>query len=310
MPLDREPLAEADIAKIEKWIAAKASFDASDPNLSLDTIVASTRAATAGHEQLAADRALLARKNWRMALPDAQPSQHETKNFLLLGNIGQESLEALAKVAEQQAAAIAKTIRAPEGEPLVKGRITLFAFKRRSDYSEWRNVEGRELPAAWRGHWKYDVVDAYGCLVPPSGDEYRLAPLVAEQVASIAVASLGQAPVWFADGAGRVLAARVDPRDPRVRQWEGRVSQSAWGRFSVEDFLAGKLPPEQQDALNFALVKSLAGNPQKFQGLLALLRQGVAFDQAFARVYGATPQATLSAWAGRPAATTPNNRRR
>jgi hypothetical protein len=310
MPLDRDPLPEADIAKIEKWIAEKATFDASDPTPTLDIVVASARASTAGHEQLAADRAVLARKNWRLALPDEQPSSHESKNFLLLGNIGEQPLEALGKVAEQQAAAIAKSIRSPEGAPLVKGRITLFAFKRRSDYSEWRNVENRELPAAWRGHWKYNVVDAYGCVVPPSGDEYGLAPLVAQQVASIAIASLGQVPAWFADGAGRVMAARVDPRDPRVRQWERQLSQSPWGRFSGEDFLAGKLPPEQQEALNFALVKSLAGNPQRYQGLLAQIREGVAFDQCFARIYGATPQATLSAWTGRPAASAPNNRRR
>ncbi|HJS07420.1 MAG TPA: hypothetical protein VJ809_07155, partial [Pirellulales bacterium] len=141
-------------------------------------------------------------------------------------------------------------------------------------------------------------------------DEYGLAPLVAQQVASVAVASLGQVPALFADGAGRVMAGRVDPRDQRVRQWERQLSQSPLGRFSVEDFLAGKLPPEQQEALNFALVKSLAGNPQRYQGLLAQIRQGVAFDQAFARIYGATPQATLSAWIGRPAALAPNNRRR
>jgi hypothetical protein len=310
MPLDRDPLPEATILKIEKWIAEKAPYDAGDPNLPLDTVVASARAATADHKQLAADRAQLARKNWRMALPDEQPNQHETKNFLLLGNIGQEPLAALGKVAEQQAAAVARMIRAPEGEPLVKGRITLFAFKRRSDYSEWRNVEGRELPSAWRGHWRYNVVDAYGCVVPPSGDEYGLAPLVAQQVAAVAVASLGQVPAWFADGAGRVMASRVEPRDPRVRQWEIQLSRAPSSRFSVDDFLAGKLPPEQQEALNFALVKTLAGNPQKYQGLLAHLRDGVAFDPAFARVYGATPQATLSAGAGRPAAATPSNRRR
>jgi hypothetical protein len=310
MPLDRDPLAEADIAKIEKWIAEKATFDGSDPNLPLDTVVASASAATAGHEKLAADRAVLARKNWRMALPDEPPAEHETKNFFLLGNIGQESLDALGKVAEQQAAAIAKMIRAGEGEPLVKGRITLLAFKRRSDYSEWRNVEGRELPADWRGHWKYNVVDAYACVVPPGGSEYGLAPLVAEQVGAIAVASLGQAPVWFADGAGRVIAARVDPRDARVRQWEERLAPSPSGRFTAEDFLAGKLPPEQQSLLNFALVKSLAANPQKYQGLLAQIRQGVAFDQAFVRIYGASPQAMLSPWTGRPAKTSPNVRRR
>jgi hypothetical protein len=310
MPLDRDPLPEATIATIEKWIAEKAPYDVGDPNLPLDVVVASARAATADHKQLAADRAQLARKNWRMALPDEQPNQHETKNFLLLGNIGQEPLAALGKVAEQQAAAVARMIRAPEGEPLVKGRITLFAFKRRSDYSEWRNVEGRELPSAWRGHWRYNVVDAYGCVVPPSGDEYGLAPLVAQQVAAVAVASLGQVPAWFADGAGRVMASRVEPRDPRVRQWEIQLSRAPSSRFSVDDFLAGKLPPEQQEALNFALVKTLAGNPQKYQGLLAHLRDGVAFDPAFARVYGATPQATLSAGAGRPAAATPSNRRR
>ncbi len=298
MPLRRDALAASDIAAVEKWIAEGAKYDGGDPNQSLELVAAITRAKSASHEQLAADRAALAQKYWRLALPDVQPDQRETVNFLLLGNIGEEPLEELGRLAEQQAAAVAKMLRSAPDQPIVKGRITLFAFKRRPDYSEWRNVESREIPAVQRGHWKYNVVDAYACIVPPTGSENSLAPLLAQQIAAIHMASLGRVPNWFADGAGRVMASRSDSRDAQVREWEAQAADALGTRWNPVDFLAGKLPPQQQEPLNFALVKALAANPQKYQSLLSGLRQSGDFDQAFARAYGVTPQNALAAWGG------------
>jgi hypothetical protein len=243
----------------------------------------------------------LARRNWRLALPDEAHVTAETKNFFLVGNVGKETLTEMGSLAEQQATSIAKMFRADEGAPLVKGRVTLFAFKRRTDYSEWKMVEGREMPRESRGHWKYNVVDAYGCFVLPSGSEYSPTPLVAQQIAAVYVASLGRVPVWFADGAGRVVASRVEARDASVRQWDDQAKAALARRWNADDFLSAKLPPEQQQLINYAFVKTLAtSNAQKYQSLFFNLGQGANFDEAFARAFGTTPQVALASWAGRP----------
>jgi hypothetical protein len=303
MPLRRDPLAESEIASIEKWVAEGAKFDAGDANQSLDFVAAVTRARAASHEQLAAERVASAHKNWRLAIPDDKPNTKETKNFLLIGNIGEETLNEIGLTAEQQATTIAKMLRAPETQPLVKGRITLFVFKRRNDYSEWRMVEGREIPRDARGHWKFNVVDAYGCIVPPTGAEYSLPALLAQQIAATYVASLGRIPGWFAEGAGRVMASRVDPRDARVRQWDDQAAAAVSGNWSADDFLAGKLTPERQELLAYAFVKPLMANAQKTHGLLLSLRQGASFEAAFAQAYGGTTKEAFAAWSGRSATT-------
>ena len=92
--------------------------------------------------------------------------------------------------------------------PLIKGRITLFFLPSRYEYSEFgKMVEQRQLPADWRGHWKYNVVDAYGVIMPPAaGADYSQAGIVAQQVAAIYMASLrGEPPFWFSDGFGRAF---------------------------------------------------------------------------------------------------------
>ena len=50
----------------------------------------------------------LAERNWRIALPDLKPERAETKNFLVLGTLGQERLHEIGELAEQQVSAAAK----------------------------------------------------------------------------------------------------------------------------------------------------------------------------------------------------------
>ena len=54
----------------------------------------------------------------------------------------------------------------PADRSLVKGRLTLYVFDKRYDYGEVGTMlERREIPASWRGHWRYTGVDAYGCVL-------------------------------------------------------------------------------------------------------------------------------------------------
>jgi len=183
-------------------------------------------------------------------------------------------------------------LKLPAGQPLVKGRQTIYAFRQRFNYSEFgQMVEKRQLPPSWRGHWGYNTIDAYGCLLLPKADEYTLDALAAQQIAGAYVASLGTSPRWFSEGSARALAARLHPKDPRVAAWNERLASLAGGRISAADFLtAGKLPPEDADVLAYGFVKNLAKNWSRYAKLLAELRQSASLDAALATVYRKTPQ--------------------
>ncbi|MEX2112855.1 MAG: c-type cytochrome domain-containing protein [Pirellulales bacterium] len=297
MPRDKPPLPEETIAQFEKWIALGAKFDGADPAAPLEDVVALVVAMNATHDELTKSRAALAERNWRLILPDSQPEHMETAQVLVYGSVDRQLLDKVASVADEQAAAIAKLFKLPAG-PLVKGRLTLYVFDKRYDYGEVGTMlERREIPAAWRGHWRYSGVDAYGCLLLESDD---VPPgLVAQQIAGAYVASLGKVPPWFSEGTARAVAAKLDPRDGRVKTWDAAVARLLQTVDKPDAFLAGQLPPEEGDTLSYGFVKYLMTSADRFAGLLEALAQGTAFDAAFEASYRAKPADAAANWVSR-----------
>jgi hypothetical protein len=72
----------------------------------------------------------------------------------------------------------------------------------------------------------------------------------------------------------------------------------------ADDFLTGKLPPEQADVVAYSFVKFLMKNGGPFQMLLTQLRGGQAFDKAFVEVFKATPAQAADVWASSVARST------
>jgi hypothetical protein len=304
MPLRQPPLPDDVITKIEKWIAEGARFDGDSPQSPTEQVVALYMAKHASHEELSAKRAIAAQGQWRLALPgdDRKPSVLETDALLLLGTLDEAELKEIAAAAEKQMAKVATTLRAAADKPLVKGRLTLFAFDKRYDYTEFgQMVEKRQLPAVWRGHWKYDVVSAYLCIVVPRNEEYPIDGLLAQQLAALYVASQGNVPRWFAEGAGRAIAATIDPRDKRAKAWDGMIGTILAGAPAPDAFTGTALAPEEADILAYGFVRDLRPTNANFRKLLETMRAGVAFDRAFAQVYRTTPQQAAQAWGRRAA---------
>jgi hypothetical protein len=298
MPQGRPPLPDATIAIIAKWIALGARFDGADPAGALEETVARTIAERSTHDELAQRRAELAEKNWRLILPDAKGDREETAQVLVYGNVGRELLADVARVADQQAAALARLFKRPAEAPLVKGRLTLYVFDKRYDYSEVGTMlEQREIPAAWRGHWRHTGVDAYGCIlleadaVPPG--------LVTQQLAGAYIASLGDVPRWFAEGTARAVAARVDPKDQRIKAWDDAVAATLQAVEKPELFLTAQLPPEESDVLSYSFVRFLIAGSNRHAALLAELAEGAEFDEAFSRRYRAAPRDLVDDWKAR-----------
>jgi hypothetical protein len=298
MPLQRDPLSAETIAKFEKWIMEGAKYDSKDPNQATPILVRSYRIRTLTHDQLAKERVDSSKEKWRLAAPTSEPTIRESKNFLLLGRTSDVVLGEVADAAEAQATAVARVFRVPADKPLVKGRITLFVFPGRYDYSEFgKMVEARQLPPDWRGHSGVDLNDVFGAFVMPDsagGSDYTLAGIVGQQIAAAYVGSLSNVPNWFAEGCGHAYAAKADQKAARVKKWNDRLLQLA-AEKRLDQLLGRGLSPEETEAAAYGFVKGLMANSGKFNALLAALRNGEEFDVAFARTIG-PPKAVLASW--------------
>jgi len=297
MPQGRPPLSDEVIGKIETWIAEGATFDGPDPRQNVVRVAALAKAEAATHAELSDERRALAERNWRLGMPGIPASYAETTNFLLVGSAGPETLEEYGQLAERLAPRVGAMLDAPPNQPLLKGRMTLYFFKQRYDYSEFgQMVEKRELPKDWRGHWRFDVVDAYGAMISPRENEYSLEGLISEQLGAAYVASLGDVPEWFADGSGRVIAGRLASRDPRIIDWKNSLAPALALMSKPDDLMQNKLPPDAAAVVGYSFLDFLMKNNKSYLAVLDGLRNGMSFDQAFASAYGATPAQASEIW--------------
>jgi hypothetical protein len=160
-------------------------------------------------------------------------------------------------------------------------------------------VEDREIPAADRGHFRYNLVNAYGAVVPPLNGEYSLLALVGQQIGGMYIASLGRPPKWFADGAGAVIGLQMDNKDPRLKAWQQATSSVLSSGLKPEGFIMQSLPEEANEILSMGFVKTMMSTSGRFNSLLKSLRDGEDFETAFRRLYGTTPSQAAMYWAAK-----------
>ncbi|QDU93837.1 c-type cytochrome domain-containing protein [Lignipirellula cremea] len=297
MPLRKSPLPPEQIALIEKWISEGATYDAEDPRADVIKLAARSHAENSTHEELAAERADQAVKYWNVSMSGIDANKVDTEHFLILGNQSEENLAKLEEVAKKVTPQLVEMFGAPADQPLVKGKTTVFVFKQRYDYSEFGNmVEKRSIPQELRGHWRYDVVDAYAALIPPRRDEYSIDALIGQQIAGVYISSLNDPPRWFAEGAARYAASKINPEDTRVSEWNERIPEVKSSVAKASDFLQGKMPAENSDIMAYGVVKFLMSDAGRFRKLLGSLRTGTDFDPAFQTAYGGTPEQVVTMW--------------
>ncbi len=297
MPKDAPPLSPDVIAKFEKWVAEGARFDGYDVASPVGEVAAIAHAEHITPEQLAKERSDLGAHNWKLVLPDGGDDRFESDNFIVFGNTGKESLQETARIAEEQGAKLQKMMKLPTG-PLIKGRTTIFVFDKKYDYGEvGRMLEGRELPPELRAHWRYTTVDAYICAVPPKNKEYSYSALIGQQLAGIMVANQGHMPRWFAEGSARNLAARLDPKDTRYKQWEDIAREAVASGVKPEGFLTGSGP--DNDAIAYMFVKQLLSDAGRYQKLMTALKAKTPFEAAFTQAYGMPPAQAVAKWSGK-----------
>jgi hypothetical protein len=296
MPQNRPPLPDETIEKIATWIKEGATFDGREADQTIELVFAEAKAQKATHDELLKDRVALAHDNWDLGLPNVDAAEVETDNFLVIGNVGQDQLEEIGRRAEALAPGVARMFRGNTRTPFVKGRMTIFVFRSRYDYSEFgKMVEKRQLPQAWKGHWRYNILDNYAALLPPRGAEDEMDGLLSQQLGSGYMAGLGQGvPTWFADGAGYLAVARLVRDDPRIKEWEEALPGVIASMTKPDDFMTGKLPDDQAGLVAMSFVQKLMSDSRRFNQLLMALRKGESFDRSFQLIWGGTPQELLT----------------
>jgi len=297
MPLGSPPLADAAIATIEKWIDQGGRLDMLTATAPLDTIVAAGQATTLTDAALSQVRFAAGEKLWSRAIPDEEPVVQRRAGLCVIGNLPAERLTELADLAQ----GVADDIRGDLGVdgPLLKGGVVVYAVRQAVDYSAiWQNVSHAERPRGLAGHAGIAGEVVYAALLVPSNQEADdLRAGLADVITAAAFAGRST-PAWFSQGAGRATAGRVAPKALVVQQWR-RDAVAAIPRLgSTADFLSGHADPAATSLAAGGLLSTLATGGKLGQ-VAEAIDAGATFDEAFLKVFRATPAQAFEKWAAR-----------
>ncbi|MCH7725964.1 MAG: hypothetical protein IH991_05710 [Planctomycetes bacterium] len=244
------PLSATAIARIEKWIDDGAKFDGKDPGQPIEEVADFARAQLSSGTQLSEDREEAAIANWNLTMSGIKAYTAKTDNFLLVGNIGERALATFGEQAEMVLPKVAGILGAPSTKPLIKGRMTLFVFQQRYDYSEFgRMIEKRKPPLGSRGHWRFSLIDAYGAMISPrNAEEYSMEVMIGQQLAGAYVEILAE------------LLLKADAFNKLV----GAAGFNTYGPAAAEDTPAHSKTSNHQDS------NSHRGRQVKLVGLFFL----------------------------------------
>lgn len=288
----RPPLSPEQITMVSKWIDEGAVLDGESENQSLRVMSSLAWAKSATEDELNERRAKQAIDNLKLVTGEAPRSAAVTSDrFFVVGDVGEATLKAVSEAAQKAW----KEINPWVAQDGLRGRITIFVMPRRYDYSEFaKMVEQRSVPAQWQSHWSYDGIDAYVAMLATAEDKNELlkARLIGP-LASLAMTMRSSGvPRWFAEGAGRVAASKIVPRDlPAVDSWNRELATAIGTMKDGQQLIKNELPPEQADLVAYGVVGVMSSRSQRrqYDTLLRTLPKATSFDAAFEESFGVTP---------------------
>jgi len=286
-----------DINTIVKWINEGAAFDGGDLALSTRLVAATSKAVSQTHEELAADREMLAGKTWKLVMDGVESNALPGKNFVITGSTTESRLTDVSRLCEKLAPKIASSLKADSSKPLVKGNISVFVFDKRYDFSEFgKMVEKLDLPKEVNGYWGYTTIDAYAAVVMTrnkAADDIEAS--LTHQIAAIHVASLApDVPRWFADGMGLWTAKKLLGKDEAMKSLDGRAEQAMASMVNPDDFVTNKMPADKAALVSYLFIKQLKSNSSSYSKLIKAMGQGKTFAKSFETAYGKSPSQMLS----------------
>ncbi len=317
MPLKQTPLSAQTLEKFKTWIAEGAKFDGDQPTDSLTRTNAFVKAVRATSEELSQMRVASANQIWHLAIPEEKPEHRTTKNFHLVGNLLASRLKKLGELAETEQEQVARFLKAEKNKSFTKGRITIFLFTKRFDYSEFGTmVEKKNYPRSQKGHWAYTFVDSYAAIYPGSSDSDELKTgvgrLLAQQIAALYLTehASGKVPRWFITGSARAVAAKIHPKDPEVIRWRETVATLKDGQQIPSDFMNERIAPEKTELLAFGFIETMLRKPNKYFQVLDQVTRGVDFEKALLAVYKKDSKQLIARWSKKKVENSRNRRSR
>lgn len=291
MPAGGRPaLSEENIRLVSTWIDEGATFDGENKEARLDSVISQAWASKATHEELMERRITRAREKWQIVAPKSEPDEAQDDRVHVIGNVGADGAKRLLVAMKNAEKEVKRLFAVRSKDPLIKGGVTVFAFKQRYDYSEFGTMlENRSLPADWSGHWRADVLDAYITIVYDSSEPKILESSLVQQLTSLWIGSQEGTPKWFADGAGRQALAQLSGvQDARVKAWTNRLPESMKQLDNVKRFLDGGLNDEDSATIGFGVVRFMNDGNRKrqYDSVIRSLAAGVPFDQAMLKNVG------------------------
>ena len=300
MPQNRPAWPAGKIALVEKWINEGATFDGPSAEESLARVAALVRTARATPEQLSADREQTALQQWRLAIPDEQASTAASTRFLVVGNSSEAVLGRLAAAAEGQAGGLLDWFK-QSGEPLSKGRVTLFAFAKRIDYSEFGTmVERRGLPADSSGHAPLRHGESLRGLGlrwrPVAGTRARVGDQSGQTVRRRPRARSTARVVHHRRRHGDCRAV-CTPRTTACGSGETHCLRRLRRLATRRRLWMVSCPPKQTDLLAFGFVDALLQKPGNFNRLVKAAADRGDFAQACQQTFKRSPPELAALWA-------------
>lgn len=311
MPRGGPRFSEMELAAVQGWVREGAKFDGRNANDSLAALAAQLLGSLSA-EELSAMRRETMQANWSKTMPGTMPVIVESLNFLVVSNLPREQIVEGSELAEQQLRDIARWSGIPNNNNrnLLKGRVTIYLFAQRYDYSEFgQMVETRDLPRNQRRHQRYSVKDAYGAAILEDGWNDDATFGLTQMIATLWMSSQGAFPNWFCEGCGAVAATTLHRKSTQGTAWDDALAGVAQRMEKVEQLTDSA--NESDDALiaRYGFVSVLTTNRTRFQSLIKQVAGGAEFEPTFTAIYRASPSDAIVAWRNR-AATSPTPRRR
>jgi hypothetical protein len=296
MPLNRPPLSADQISMIERWINEGARLDGRSTRLDLPTVVAKGRAIKLSHEELLPVRFAAGEHLWSRSLPDEPPHVDGDGDLRVIGNLSPTRAKGFAKTTEDAWKAVQREL-ANEPSP-VKGGVVVYAFDKAIDLSGfWQLRYGRERPQGIVGAGGLVGDVAYAAVLVPAEETGDDAKLLAVEQITAAIVAARETPAWFAEGAGRAIAAKAVPRAPLARAWRQKLPDALVALGSADEFFSDDpAEPDHVRTVAGGFVEDLVGSGRRLRDILSAIDGGKTFEDVFAATFGGPPDRLFVAW--------------
>jgi mono/diheme cytochrome c family protein len=291
MPRQRRPLDADVIAKIAKWIDEGAKLDEDNPNMNLREFTELVKARKSSHEELLTARVAEGMKLWKKVMPEDPPTEVSENHFHVMGTASPDQLNAIAKLADEQAETLRALLGIDDDVPVVKGRISLFVYGSRYDFNEFgKMIVGRDMPESRRVHWDFDTVNAYIAVQLVEGELDEALPHFSQAISALAIASSSRdVPRWFSDGFGFMLAETLVNDRKVIGAWQASAAEVVGGLENPAAFIRPGFGEDRAALAGYAFLRTLMPGKGDLRKMYKALTKANSFEEAFVEAFGRSP---------------------